>query len=418
MSDIREHHVRTLLRWYPRRWRLINEEVVVSDLLDTLDASPHPRLPFTERLALMSNGLIHRLAAALPADLRARIALNTFTLGLSFAMIYSALHVWAPWAPVPYGYLPNAVLVGVFNEYGIFANPGVGYVLTWGIAGLGALLAKPIVTRIGLWLTIALSIVSAVLVSTHWITWVGPATETTVLMLASAACALVGPLAPPRRVLIRTAVMFAAWVWLYTFFIYYPTSEFVSDSWIWKFALSPANLIVGIIAIGLLCIALMLMKRGRQAASLALSSLPWIAVVAYGAPEAILFGLAFAAVLAFAATGVAAALRQSGYTVSRPTTGSRDADAPLPIWVWAIGLGLTAAFVVWRLMFWFVESSNCIAQGFIINFGVGAQCMVDGVTAELGQIIGWGLAVPAAAYLITGLVRSVRNRRTIAPAVA
>lgn len=418
MTDTREHKIRALLRWYPKRWRLVNEEVIVSDLLDSLDASTHPRLPITERLALMSNGIMHRFAQALPAELRARVALNTFAVGLSFAMVYIGLHVWAPWAPAPYGYVSSATLFGVFNEYGLFANPGVGYVLTWGIAGIGALRDRPFIIRIGLWSTIALSVAAAALVSTPWITWIGPTIETTVFMLVSAACGLSGQLGAPQRVVTRTAIMLAAWIWLYTFFIYYPTAEFVSDAWIWRYALSPANLITALLAVGLLCIALMVMKRRHHSATLALSTLPWIAVVGYTAPTALIIGGIIAVIVGFAATGIVIAARQSGYTVTKTVAQSEVSDAPLPLWVWAIGLGLTAAFVVWRLMFWFVESSNCIAQGFVLNFGVGAQCMVDGGTAELGQIIGWGLAIPATVYLAWGLVRSIRSRGTRANQVA
>jgi hypothetical protein len=84
-----EDRYRAALRWYPRKWRSANEDVVVGTLLDVAD-DDHRTKPAKGELAnLRHSGIqtwIARTGGAIPRDVRERAAVIALALGLTLAV--------------------------------------------------------------------------------------------------------------------------------------------------------------------------------------------------------------------------------------------------------------------------------------------------------------------------------------------
>jgi hypothetical protein len=123
MSDL-ESHYRRLLRWYPRRWRARNEQVVIGMLLDQAENDGRMTPTVADRASLISGGLHERL---LRAERPSALTVVALSAAVSFSFWYLVVITWAP----------GTVFAGTF---GPFTNPAV---ITVGIfvVGLGCALA-------------------------------------------------------------------------------------------------------------------------------------------------------------------------------------------------------------------------------------------------------------------------------------
>jgi len=77
---------RATLRWYPRRWRLDNEDAVVGTLLDVADAEQRTRPQAAELLNLAVCGLLRRIEPVLPAQVREVASTVSFACGAALSL--------------------------------------------------------------------------------------------------------------------------------------------------------------------------------------------------------------------------------------------------------------------------------------------------------------------------------------------
>lgn len=101
-----EDRIRRLLRWYPRSWRAVNEDVVVATMMDAAEAAGRSAPSRAERRAVVIEGLGMR------AD--ARLALAVGALALLLAAVAGFASFWgATVAALPLTLVVVPILVGI-----------------------------------------------------------------------------------------------------------------------------------------------------------------------------------------------------------------------------------------------------------------------------------------------------------------
>lgn len=136
MTASMEQRYRRALRWYPRKWREEQGDVVISTLLDVADGEHRrtPRIP--ELLNLAATGIATRVGGVLPVGARDAISTAALGSGAVLAVVFLIVHTWSPWAGL------NIHLVGAFPTFGPFMNPGVLLYGIW-VVGLRPRTARP-----------------------------------------------------------------------------------------------------------------------------------------------------------------------------------------------------------------------------------------------------------------------------------
>jgi hypothetical protein len=119
MSNIEDEY-RRLLRWYPRAWRDMNEDIIVGTFLEAARAHRQAHPTLEDRRSVMLAGLRQR---AIGTGQRSLVATIAFAAGIAFEVFYSGPISWDP-ALTFYGYV------------GPFSNPSfiVGLLLALALA--------------------------------------------------------------------------------------------------------------------------------------------------------------------------------------------------------------------------------------------------------------------------------------------
>ena len=171
MSNVEDDY-RRLLRWYPKAWRDINEDVVVGTFLET--ARDHGLFHPTgeERRSIMLAGLRQRAIGTGERSLVATIALAA---GVAFMVFYTEAVSWDP--------------AHSFTGYvGPFTNPSfiVGLLLT-----VALILSARRVTAAARMVSLLAIVTSVVVGLLAWgLGWLGPSAPAVVLFAAFGACGL------------------------------------------------------------------------------------------------------------------------------------------------------------------------------------------------------------------------------------
>lgn len=273
MTASMEQRYRRALRWYPRKWREEQGEVMISTLLDVADGE-HRRTPrLQELLNLAATGISTRVGVVLPA--RARDGISTVALGSGavLAVVFLIVHTWSPWAGV------NIYLVGAFPAFGPFVNPGV---LLYGIWVVGLVLGLLGWNHALRYTMIAAAIAPVLLRLVNHLQgdiWFGPTTTTLGFFLLLALCVLVGTPQSPSRIAVIAAVTLAGSCIVYTL-NGVPRTYYVDDRSFWS-GMAWSYGVVLVILVGLTASIVLGIARQPASALLVLGALfPW-AIIGY-----------------------------------------------------------------------------------------------------------------------------------------
>jgi len=149
-----EQSYRRLLRWYPGRWRRLNEDALIGTLLDVAESEGRNRPRRSEVVDLAANGIGTRVAAVLPATARDRAAGFALGTGLAWSLVYFIVQDWMPWNPKAHNY--------ALNPMGPFNSPGVIVTALWVLAGVFVLFGRHLPARLS---ALASSVVALVLLA-------------------------------------------------------------------------------------------------------------------------------------------------------------------------------------------------------------------------------------------------------------
>jgi hypothetical protein len=92
MSNIEDEY-RRILRWYPRAWREMNEDVIVGTFLETAHAHRRMHPTLEDRRSVMLAGLRQR---AIGTGQRSLVATIAFAAGVTFEVFYNSPISWDP----------------------------------------------------------------------------------------------------------------------------------------------------------------------------------------------------------------------------------------------------------------------------------------------------------------------------------
>lgn len=249
MSDLDTRYRRTL-RWYPRKWRMTNEDAVVGTLLDMADDDHRSRPARGELAGLRASALVLRLGplGRIPSSARDRAAALAFGLGSGIAI--TALVAMAVQRATLAPFLLSLVpVVGPFIGYS-FMLYGV-----WILSFVAAVAGWKWAARL---LAVAAILVAIVLrITVGGIAFSAPTTTTIVLLAALALLGFIGnPFRSPRgRVWISGSGL--AWAAFIGLTIWYQratqggqagrTDWFIGPLWQWLYWVVPFALILAIV---------------------------------------------------------------------------------------------------------------------------------------------------------------------------
>lgn len=147
---------RSLLRWYPARWRSANEDAILGMLLDDADRRGVVSLTTPERTTIVIGALRERFFSFERVPAGQHVVL---LMGVAFSFFYSFVVSWSPG-------------IHAIGAMGPFANPGVltGALLaaSWVLAAFNAGRSS----RMLCWIAFAANLVVSV-AATLW-HWFGP----------------------------------------------------------------------------------------------------------------------------------------------------------------------------------------------------------------------------------------------------
>lgn len=274
MSAELERRYRRALGWYPRSWREKNADVVAGTLLDVADAEHRARPRRGELANLVASGISTRLGVML--EPRARNAISTIALatGAAYPLAYFAFQLWRQPSNSP-GSISAMYAAQGFND---LVNPGLAIAAAWTLALVLALIPR----RRGFRLAIALAILASVaLILINRIPGIGPEwyglTTTTMVFLAlHGALVLIGTPERGLRLLIPTALIFAALAIVYGLLAFLVRGYF--DERYFLNNLSGILVLVIVIA-AVAVIALAFTHRVATAQAIAISTIPWTLLV-------------------------------------------------------------------------------------------------------------------------------------------
>jgi hypothetical protein len=271
MSAALERRYERMLSLYPRSWREENGQVVVGTLLDMAAEQGRTGPTVAERVDLAIHGLLTRLGLVLPAAARDGVATVALSTGTAFALFYFYFCGWAPM-------VRDREIVREFYAFGPFINPGVILCALWLAAFVCALFAWNRASKFAL----ASSIVVALAIP--WTNRLvpqgdGPSSMNLGFLVILALLALLG------TPIYRTRLSIATAVWLIAFVSLYAANDLLDlpgDRWFWTRIASPPNLLLAFIVVLVVLVVLLLMRRPTDAAVVAWSLLPWLAVWVVG----------------------------------------------------------------------------------------------------------------------------------------
>jgi len=345
---------RATLRWYPRGWRVDNEDAVVGTLLDVADAEQRTRPQAAELLNLAVCGLLRRIDPVLPARAREVTSVIAFACGAALSLTVLLVSYLGPLARQlvppwwvgpsdPAGALPYALWLIAF----VFAVAGHRRTARWTMVAVLASVAALVVVRTTTQATYSLP------------SWVALA-----FMFSLAVMALIAsPLAwrGARGVASIAALAFAVFAGGAAVAGGF-SGRYHHERWVFETVLSPSNVGIALV-FALATVGILAALRLRVAAAgLAAATLPWALLwfAGYFAEDAA-GSLVSAAVLAgltiVAASAVAlwAWLRRNGIAVPRHLARMVSAPAvwTAPILIAIMVWGTRTANATWTaLPYW------------------------------------------------------------------
>ncbi|TFD64598.1 hypothetical protein [Cryobacterium sp. Hb1] len=390
---------RATLRWYPRGWRVDNEDAVVGTLLDVADAEQRTRPQTAELLNLAVCGLLRRIDPVLPAQAREVASAVAFACGAALSLTILlvsylgplARQIVPPWwvgPSDPAGALPYALWLIAC----VFAMAGHRRTARWSMVAVLASVAA-----------------LAVLRSTTQVTYSLPSWIALAFMLSLAVMALI---ASP---LVWRGTLGVASIAALAFAVFAGGAavaggfggRYHPERWVFETVLSPSNVGVALV-FALATVGILAALRLRVAAAgLAAATLPWAVLWFAGYfAEDVVGSLVSAAVLAgltvVAASAVAlwAWLLRSGIAVPRRLAHMVSAPAvwTAPILIALMVWGTRTANATWTtLPYWnAVVSVACYGLPIAV---LTAAVVTAWESSRMRRYASTDQPVPATAYL-------------------
>ena len=258
----RERRYRRALRFYPKRWRDRNADVVLSTLLDVADAEGRSSARAIELLQLAASGLSTRLALSISQASTIAVATGAL-LAIAFAVVQG----------LP---APSPLEWGVARGFGPFLSPAIVLYSLWMLTFVLVLLRQRRAVKI----VLALCLFAP---AAFWITrrsieglWSGPSLQTLVFFTALAAIALLGTPRPTRwtgvGMLIGAGALAIAFRTIGA-----PAKSFMDEETFWQQIASPYNVGTALAVLGVVVFSFIVAGRGAWSKTLLLSFSPWIA---------------------------------------------------------------------------------------------------------------------------------------------
>ncbi|HEY4267146.1 MAG TPA: hypothetical protein VGM94_03030 [Galbitalea sp.] len=317
MSAPLEQKYRRALRWYPKRWRAENEDVVVGTLLDVAGERGERTPTRTDLRSLHLHGLAARfgfLDRILTRAIRDRV--SAIALGTGFA-----LSAWAAFFEVRNARgldrFSSLSAHGTTTTFGPFVSLAIILYLTWLLAFGASFLGRPWLLRLLLVATIPAAIVARV-VSEQLGMSLFPSTTTVLLLEIFALFAVLGTPRPTARWRVwiglsaAVAIALITWVLRGTFGFLVTGDNFAYFGRYFFFEAGPIGGVIsgfcaGGAGVAILCLVL---QRWTWAAVVTISMLPWFALYVSRDPGDFVFWTAAAIVVAVLA--IAITLRARG----------------------------------------------------------------------------------------------------------
>lgn len=273
MTAAMEQRYRRALRWYPRKWREEQGDVVISTLLDVAAGEDRTTTRLPELLNLAATGIATRIGGVVPTGTRDRISTVALGSGAVLAVVFLIVHTWSPWADL------SIDLGGAFPTLGPFANPGVFLYGIWVVGLVFGMLAWHRALQYTMIAAVIVPLILRLVNHLQGDTWPGPATTTLGFFLMLALCVLAGTPARPSRIAVIAAVTLAA-----SYIVYavngVPEAHYVDDRYFWS-GMAWSYGVVLMIFVGLMAAIFLGIARQRELALLVLGALvPW-AIIAY-----------------------------------------------------------------------------------------------------------------------------------------
>jgi hypothetical protein len=282
MSAPLEQQYRRALRWYPKRWRAVNEDVVVGTLLDVAQESGERTPTRSDLRSLHLHGLAARfgfLDRVLTPAIRDRV--SAIALGTGFAISAWAI-VFSLVNARSVDNFTNRFGQGVATTFGPFASFAIILYALWVFAFVASLIGRPGVVRLLLVATLPAAIVARVLSENLGMN-LFPSTTTVLMLEFFALLAVLGTPRPTARWRLWVGASIAAAVALLTMVLSgthtLPTENgyfFFERTFFFESGFFLPQLCTGGAVLAILCLAL---HRWRWAAVVTISMIPWFALL-------------------------------------------------------------------------------------------------------------------------------------------
>jgi hypothetical protein len=313
MSAPLEREYRRALRWYPRRWRASNEDVMLGTLLDVAQERGERTPTRSDLRSLRLHGLAARLgfvSRILTPAIRDRvsaIALGTGVALSAWAIVFSLVNARSV------DNFTNRFGRGASTTFGPFASLAIILYALWVLAFIAALIGRPRLMRVLLSATLPTAMVARVLSEQLGMN-LFPSTTTVLMLEFFALLALLGTARPTARWRLWVGAGAAAAIALVSLVLSgahaLPTVNgyfFFERTFFFESGFFLPQLCTGGAVLAIMCLAL---HRWRWAAVVTISMLPWFALLFSRNPGDYTVWAVIA--LAIAATVTFIALRTDG----------------------------------------------------------------------------------------------------------
>jgi hypothetical protein len=248
-----ELRYRSALRWYPTKWRALNEDAVVGTLLDQAEGDQRTKPARGELADLRSSALLSRLGpfGRVPASIRDRAAALAFGLGSGIA-ITALVALAVQKATITHYFLAELPTVGPFVGYSFL------FYGAWILSFVAAMIGWKWAARLLAIAAIAVAIVLRLTAS--GVPFSAPTTTTIVLLGALALISFIGNPFATHRGRVWIAVSAVLWAAFMGFTIWYQrvtlggvagrTDWFVGTLWQWLYWLIPFALVLALVLRG------------------------------------------------------------------------------------------------------------------------------------------------------------------------
>jgi hypothetical protein len=265
------------LRWYPERWRRTHGPAMLGTLLDVADGDGRTRPVAGELADLRWRGLRERVNGVVPADVRALAASIGTGAAAGFALVHLLWVSWGPWDARPLTPLAGWSTFGPFHDAGVLFT--VPFLLGAVAAALGSRIAAHVSVLVGL---SALPVLMLLVRSDD--SWAGPRSTTLGCAALLGLVTLVGD--PRHRRALGAAFALVGGLFAGLAFLQ-PTSgnglqvRSVADQGFWMFIASPWAIASAGLAVAVVVVGLLVLRRAGAAAAVAIAWLPWGVVTTY-----------------------------------------------------------------------------------------------------------------------------------------